>query len=144
MELDGRLIELEMAQLLVNLALLGSWEGMTVQSDTIFIGATAIFPDLASIPISHAVTLVANNRYAEAMAKLEEVCRVYPQHLMAQSAMAMVLKEMGDGRWRALARAVVKNGQDVDAIALSQALLQENSVPAIERSNKSFPSVRFA
>jgi Bacterial type III secretion protein (HrpB1_HrpK) len=144
MELEGRMIDVEMAQLLVNLALLGSWEGMGIHSDAIFLGATAVFPDLASIQVSHAVTLIASNRYAEALGKLESVCRNYPHHFMAQSAMAMVLKEMGDGRWRPLVRAVVKNGQDSEAVALAQALLQDNEGQAAERTGKAFPSVRFA
>jgi predicted Zn-dependent protease len=140
---DETSINIEMAQQLVNIGLLASWEGMGHLSDSIFAGIIAEYPDLASVKISYAVTLVSTHRYAEAMELLQAVMRTYPDHMMAKSVLALLQKEMGESQWRTHARAVIKNGQDEIAVDLAKSLLGEDDSNASKKP-RVFPTAQFA
>jgi predicted Zn-dependent protease len=144
MEHEEALVGIETAQLLVNLGLLASWERLNDHSDVIFSGVISAYPDLAAVRVSYGVTLVASNRYAEALALLEQVCREYPMHMMGKSALAMVHKEMGNGQWRSLVTQVINNGQDEAAVELAQALLNENTKTAQRQASPTNLGVQFA
>jgi predicted Zn-dependent protease len=127
MDTKPAMINVEAAQLLVQIGLIGSWAHMHAQSETIFRGTMAAFPVFSSIRVSYAVSLIAGNRLSEAQEILETLTREFPRDMMGKSALAMVLKEQGKPYWREQVDAVINNGQDEEAIELAEAVLAQNT-----------------
>jgi predicted Zn-dependent protease len=122
------MINVETAQLLVQIGLIGSWARMYGQSEAVFRGAMVAYPDFSSIRVSYAVSLIAGNRLNEAREILESVTREFPRDMMGKSALAMVLKEQGKPHWREQVDAVINNGQDEEAIELAEVVLAQNTI----------------
>jgi predicted Zn-dependent protease len=121
------MIDVEAAQLLVQIGLIASWARLYAQSEVVFQGAMAAYPRFSSIRVSYAVALIAGNRLREAQEILETLTREFPRDMMGKSALAMVLKEQGKPYWREQVDAVINNGQDEEAIELAEVVLAQNT-----------------
>jgi predicted Zn-dependent protease len=142
-EIDYPVLTVEKAQQLVSIGLLASLEGMRKETDAIFFGTIAQFPQLCAVKLTYAVTLVWTGRHAEAIELVKAIIRDYPGHMLAQSVSALLQREMGQAQWRAYARAVIQNGNDEIAVDLAKALLGDEVSPP-SKTTRIFPGTNFA
>jgi lipopolysaccharide biosynthesis regulator YciM len=113
----------DVIQLAASVALMGVASEKHEEAAQIADGLHAAFGQYVQVTLVAASVKASSGHLAEALSLLEDLAKHRPDIDATLSACAMLRKELGITGWRAMAKRVVQQGTDADAVRIAQELL---------------------
>lgn len=110
-------------RLLMGIALLGSELRSDAHVRSITEGLSALRPDLPQAAFVRGLCLFQTGAREDGLRALEEASLAFPDYQMGRALLAVCMAEASRGGWQEILEAVIDDGRDENAVAMSCAIL---------------------